>query len=204
MITRTLPELKEGQTLNAARLYQVYTGLWLEREIRKGRTLITPADRRLFAEELAIEMLGGEALALHYSRIPGRVNMIRARFPVVAIQSHEENRVIEALADIADRQDKALFTWAISNGVQQVFPLSNPAHDARLADPIAVLRHILEYGEPADELPAGPGAIFVLNNELGKASVSVASFLSQFVVVPCGILLTPRAILPHPFSFCQW
>jgi len=73
MIARTLPELKEGQTLNAARLYQVYTDLWLEREIAKGRTLLTPADRRLFAEELAMEMLRGEELAVHYSRIPGRV-----------------------------------------------------------------------------------------------------------------------------------
>ena len=39
MIAQTLPELKEGQTLNAARLYQVYTDLWLGREIAKGRTL---------------------------------------------------------------------------------------------------------------------------------------------------------------------
>jgi hypothetical protein len=52
MIAQTLPGLKEGQTLNAARLYRVYTDLWLEREIAKGRTLLTPADRRLFAEEL--------------------------------------------------------------------------------------------------------------------------------------------------------
>ena len=73
MIARTLPELREGQTLNAARLYQVYTDLWLEREVEKGRTLLTPADRRLFAEELALAMLGTEELAIHYGRIPGRV-----------------------------------------------------------------------------------------------------------------------------------
>ncbi len=73
MIARTLPRLKEGQTLNAARLYRVYTDLWLEREKEKGRTLLSAADRRLFAEELAIEMLHSEELAIHYSRIPGRV-----------------------------------------------------------------------------------------------------------------------------------
>jgi formylglycine-generating enzyme required for sulfatase activity len=73
MIARTLPELKEGQTVNAARLYQVYTSFWLEREIAKGRTLIAPADRRLFAEELAMEMLRTGDLAIHYSRIPARV-----------------------------------------------------------------------------------------------------------------------------------
>ena len=73
MIAQTLPELQEGQTLNAARLYQVCTGLWLERDAAKGRTLLTPAGRRLFAEELAMEMLHTGELAIHYSRIPARV-----------------------------------------------------------------------------------------------------------------------------------
>jgi formylglycine-generating enzyme required for sulfatase activity len=73
MIARTLPDLREGETINAARLYQVYIGGWLERDVAKGRTLITPDDRRLFAEELAMEMLCSEELALHYSRIPDRV-----------------------------------------------------------------------------------------------------------------------------------
>ncbi len=73
MIARTLPELKEGQTINAARLYQVYTDRWLEREIDKGHTLIAAPDRRLFAEELAMEMLRTGELTLHYSRLPARV-----------------------------------------------------------------------------------------------------------------------------------
>ena len=73
MIARTLPELHEGQRVNAARLYQVYTDLWLERDVAKGRTLVTPADRRLFAEELAIEMLDRNELSIHFTRIPQRV-----------------------------------------------------------------------------------------------------------------------------------
>jgi formylglycine-generating enzyme required for sulfatase activity len=73
MIARTLPELKEGQRINAARLYQVYTNLWLEREVAKGRTLIEPGHRRFFAEELAMEMLHTNELAIHFSRIPARV-----------------------------------------------------------------------------------------------------------------------------------
>jgi formylglycine-generating enzyme required for sulfatase activity len=73
MIARTLPELREGQTINAARLYQVCTDLWLEREVAKERTLLTSGDRRLFAEELAMEMLRTGDLAMHYSRIPARV-----------------------------------------------------------------------------------------------------------------------------------
>ena len=77
MIARTLPALQEDQSINAARLYQVYTGLWLEREVVKGRVLITSDDRRLFAEELAMEMLRTEETAIHYRRIPARV---RAHF----------------------------------------------------------------------------------------------------------------------------
>jgi formylglycine-generating enzyme required for sulfatase activity len=73
MMAQTLPELKEGQTINAARLYRVYTDRWLERDLKKGRLLLAPTDRRLFAEELAIEMLHSDELAIHYSRIPARV-----------------------------------------------------------------------------------------------------------------------------------
>jgi formylglycine-generating enzyme required for sulfatase activity len=73
MIVRTLSELQEGQTINAARLYQLYTDLWLEREMTRGRKLITSDERRLFAEELAMEMLRTGEMALHYSQIPSRV-----------------------------------------------------------------------------------------------------------------------------------
>jgi len=73
MMAQTLPKLKQGQKINAARLYRVYTDMWLERELKKGRLLLAPADRRLFAEELAMEMLGSGELAIHYSGIPARV-----------------------------------------------------------------------------------------------------------------------------------
>ncbi|MDY6877978.1 MAG: SUMF1/EgtB/PvdO family nonheme iron enzyme [Chloroflexota bacterium] len=73
MIVQTLPDIKEGETVNAARLYQKCTSLWLERELAKERTLLTSDDRRLFAEELAMEMLRTGELTIHYSRIPDRV-----------------------------------------------------------------------------------------------------------------------------------
>jgi len=73
MITRSLPELKPGQAINAAQLYEVYTDLWLARDEEKGRTLITRADKRLFMQELALGMLRRAELSLHYSRLPERV-----------------------------------------------------------------------------------------------------------------------------------
>jgi len=77
MIARSLPELKPGQVLNAAQLYEAYTDLWLARDEEKGRTLITRADKRLFMQELALEMLRKDGLSIHYSRLPERV---RAHF----------------------------------------------------------------------------------------------------------------------------
>ncbi|MBU0703343.1 MAG: SUMF1/EgtB/PvdO family nonheme iron enzyme [Chloroflexi bacterium] len=73
MIARSLPDLEPGQAINAARLYQVYTDLWLRRDEDKGRTLITRSDKRLFMQELSLEMVRRQELALHYSELPERV-----------------------------------------------------------------------------------------------------------------------------------
>jgi formylglycine-generating enzyme required for sulfatase activity len=73
MIARSLPELEPEQAVNAARLYEAYTDLWLARDEEKGRKLITRADKRLFMQELALEMLRREQLSIHYSRLPERV-----------------------------------------------------------------------------------------------------------------------------------
>jgi len=77
MIARSLPHLQPSQAINAARLYEAYTDLWLLRDEEKGRRLITRADKRLFMQELALEMLRRDELSIHYSRLPERV---RARF----------------------------------------------------------------------------------------------------------------------------
>jgi hypothetical protein len=73
MIARSLPQLKLGQAVNAARLYEAYTDLWLARDEEKGRKLITRDDKRLFMQELALETLRREELSVHYSRLPERV-----------------------------------------------------------------------------------------------------------------------------------
>ena len=73
MIARSLPELKPGQVINAAGLYEVYTDLWLVRDEEKGRTLITRDDKRLFMQELALGMLHRRESSFHYSRLPERV-----------------------------------------------------------------------------------------------------------------------------------
>jgi formylglycine-generating enzyme required for sulfatase activity len=73
MIACSLPNLEPGQVINAARLYEAYTDLWLTRDWEKGRTLITRAHKRLFMQHLALEMLRRQELTLHYSELPDRV-----------------------------------------------------------------------------------------------------------------------------------
>ena len=75
--------------------------------------------------------------------------LIKARYPIVAVVSHEEGRVCEALRGIADAQDKALYEWTISAGMRQITPIEG-ANDA-LADPVAVLQWIVaqDGGDPA-------------------------------------------------------
>jgi formylglycine-generating enzyme required for sulfatase activity len=73
MIARSLPDLQPGQAINAARLYEAYTDLWLDREEKKGRKLITRDDKRLFMQQLALEMLRRNEVTIHFSRLPDRV-----------------------------------------------------------------------------------------------------------------------------------
>lgn len=55
IIVKTLPSLienseakKEKLTINAAILYEKYTGIWLDRENSKGKTLIRKEDKLHF------------------------------------------------------------------------------------------------------------------------------------------------------------
>jgi len=115
MIARTLPDLDEGETINAARLYQVYTDFWLEREIAKGRTLLTSDHRRLFAGELAMEMLRTGELSIHYGRIPARV---KAHF---RLEKAEEIDYFEAdvrTCNFLNRDDAGNYAFAHKSFVE--------------------------------------------------------------------------------------
>jgi len=73
MIVCSLPEMVPGRAINAARLYEAYTDLWLGRDLATLRTFMGADDKRLFMQELALEMHRRQELSLHYSRLPERV-----------------------------------------------------------------------------------------------------------------------------------
>ena len=56
MIVRSLPKLREGQTLNAASLYTVYTNAWVDRDYVKGRIVLTKETKLALMMELAWRM----------------------------------------------------------------------------------------------------------------------------------------------------
>ncbi len=47
---------------------------------------------------------------------------IRARYPAIAILSHEESRVMASIQAVAERRRRRVVTWTCTQGLQQVRP----------------------------------------------------------------------------------
>ena len=47
---------------------------------------------------------------------------IRARYPAIAILSHEESRVMASIQAVAERRGRRVVTWTCTQGLQQVRP----------------------------------------------------------------------------------
>ena len=68
MIVKTLPLLKEKTEINAADLYNVYTGEWIERD--DWRSCLTSKGKRQVMWDLAVKMYAkGGDFSLHYSEL---------------------------------------------------------------------------------------------------------------------------------------
>lgn len=71
--------------------------------------------------------------------------LIRARYPIIYIVSWEENRVENALRDIARDRGKRIFFWTITQGM-----VLNPSHrDSATRDPIAALDFVMDSRDQA-------------------------------------------------------
>lgn len=77
--------------------------------------------------------------------------LIRARYPLLAVLSWEEERVMTNLSVVADRLGKTLFEWSITRGlIRYRQSLSAKTEGKRgTKDPVVVLREILDITEPA-------------------------------------------------------
>ncbi|MBN8249614.1 MAG: ATPase, partial [Verrucomicrobia bacterium] len=77
--------------------------------------------------------------------------LIRARYPVIYLNTSEEARVLPVIQSVASRRNKKMFEWSFSTGL---IPggtnlQSQKARNAATKDPIAALDQVIEQVEPA-------------------------------------------------------
>ncbi|OGF68180.1 MAG: ATPase [Candidatus Fischerbacteria bacterium RBG_13_37_8] len=77
--------------------------------------------------------------------------LIRARYPILFIESFEENRVEESLSKIASARGKKLFCWSCERGIYEYgTPLhSRKAIDEKTKDVSAALQQVVDIVEPS-------------------------------------------------------
>jgi ATP-dependent 26S proteasome regulatory subunit len=77
--------------------------------------------------------------------------LIRARYPIIYVVSWEEERVERCLREIADRREKSLFVWTITEGIVKsgTSPQRAKAGGGSTADPLAALDAVIQQVGPA-------------------------------------------------------
>lgn len=77
--------------------------------------------------------------------------LIRARYPILYIQSNEEIRLQGVLQEIAQRRQKQLFEWSCSAGLlpSGISIQASKAKGSPTREPLAALDNVIEQTEPA-------------------------------------------------------
>ncbi|NVJ60688.1 MAG: AAA family ATPase [Gammaproteobacteria bacterium] len=75
--------------------------------------------------------------------------LIKSRNPIIGIESHEENRALKLLSDIARNLNQPMFTWDIVDGLKRYDLLDNFDALSETSKPDEMLRHILGAHRPS-------------------------------------------------------
>ena len=77
--------------------------------------------------------------------------LIRARYPILAVLSWEEERVLTNLSAVAHRLEKTLYVWSITQGLLRYRASTSPQTEGKRGtkDPVVALREVLNISEPA-------------------------------------------------------
>ncbi len=77
--------------------------------------------------------------------------LVRSRYPLIYVVSHEELRVQELVTALAERRGKKVYEWSCCTGLVAggTSLQSRKSHAAATRDPLAALEVILEHVEPA-------------------------------------------------------
>ena len=80
--------------------------------------------------------------------------LIRARVPIIVVQSHEEARVEALIKQIAFAQKKELYTWACTTGLMQSHPAPADGYraDSASKDPVKAILSVIDAGKPTATL----------------------------------------------------
>lgn len=70
--------------------------------------------------------------------------LLRSHAPILVLQTHEENRAIELLKDIAQNMDSPIFKWSVATGMQRMDLELDP--QTHLKEPAKLLAHINSAG----------------------------------------------------------
>ena len=77
--------------------------------------------------------------------------LIRARYPVIYVVSWEEERVEQRLREIAEKREKNLYVWTVTQGIVKsgVEPQQTKVGGGNTADPLAALDAVIQQVQPA-------------------------------------------------------
>lgn len=77
--------------------------------------------------------------------------LIRARYPVIYVVSWEEERVERCLREIAEKREKNLYVWTVTQGIVKsgVEPQQTKTGGGNTADPLAALDAVIQQVQPA-------------------------------------------------------
>ena len=92
--------------------------------------------------------------------------LIRARVPIIVVQSHEEARVAALIHQVAVLQKKDLYTWTCTTGVTQTHPAPVDGYkpDVATRNPVAAILSVIAAGQPTDTLPKGKPMLFLFKD----------------------------------------
>ena len=109
MVVKTLPKLKPGEEVNASKLYNVYTNIWIDREEDKGRKFRLGKETKLaLMIELAWRMWRDERQTVHFKEL--------APFVQALVDDQKIEIGDEEIADVASEMQGASFLKRDDNG----------------------------------------------------------------------------------------
>jgi AAA+ superfamily predicted ATPase len=127
--------------------------------------------------------------------------MIRAKYPILQIETYEEDRAINLISKIAEETDRSIYCWSITKGL---IDREKKTVGSLESSPVEVLSYIMKKAETDQANDKdGEKAIFILK-DLHKfiEAPEVTRYLRDLHFILKGqyktiILITPHGIIPQ-------